>query len=151
MPLLIGPGLISCALNVSEAEETEDPEDPSNIAQEGKEKSQEGGVVAFNKTLAPGLVKALTDEEQRPKGLRVLNSTLFTLTLVQMKKVLEMHKGLMVLIVTVEVDEVEETRKKLIQCLELCEKVEQVEIVANPSLQFFMAVSVTSSDWYGLG
>lgn len=145
LPLLIGPGLISVAFNVSEAEETEDPEDPSNVLAAGlseKERKAQDGVVCFNKTLAGPLVEALLKEESRPVNLRVLNLTLFTLTLEQAGQVLDVHRGLMVLILSLEVDVAEGTREKVIGLLEKCDKVEQVEIVVNPSLQFFMAVSL---------
>jgi len=149
LPRLIGPGLISCALNVSEADETDDPEDPTNVVdkvteiQDGKEeeKPEKDGIMAFNKTLAPTLVEALTSEEKRPRGLRVLNSTLYTLTLKDLEKVLKLQTGLMVLIITLEVDDAEVTRKKILELLPLCKDLEQVEIVVNPSLQFFMAIN----------
>jgi len=97
--------------------------------------------MAFNKSLAPALVKALTDEATRPRNLKVLNSTLFTLTPKHFDAVAKAHPGLMVLSSTLEVDEHEPFRKELVSTLSTLEKLEQVEIVASPSLQFFMAAS----------
>lgn len=141
LPRLIGPGLITAAFNVAEADVTDDPEDPNNQGETSAEEQAKDGIMAFNKTLAAGLVKALTAEETRPRNLKVLNSTLFTMTPADLKKVAEAHAGLMVLSATLEVDEHEAFRKGLIETLSSVEKVEQVEIAASPSLQFFMAVS----------
>jgi hypothetical protein len=138
LPSLVGPGLISCSFNVSTPEDAEeDEQDPSTIQQAGNKE----GVMAFNKTLTSELVEALTDEETSPKGLRALNSTLYTMTPSQLNKVLEVQKHVMVLNATVESEPGEESKKELLKAIENCKNIEQVEIVANPSLQFFMAVS----------
>ena len=140
LPDLIGPGLISCAFNISIPESAEgDEQDPTNLQEAGNKE----GVMAFNKSLAPDPVSALTKEEISPKGLAALNLTLYTLTLDHLKTVLETQKHVMVLNVTLEVEPGEEYRKKLIEALEPCSNLEQVEIVANPTLQFFMDVRAT--------
>jgi hypothetical protein len=139
---LIGPGLVTLAFNVSEADVTDDPEDPTNNADKSAEEAAKDGVVALNRTLGSTLVKALTDEATRPRGLRVLNSTLFTLTSNQLRTILEQQKALMVLNATLEVDNHETFKKDLLSILPSLEYLEQVEIVANPSLQFFLAVRV---------
>lgn len=137
LPSLIGPGLISCSFNVATPEEAgDDEQDPTTIQQAGNKE----GVMAFNKSLASELADALTDEDTYPRGLRALNSTLYTLTLSQLKKVLATQKNVMVLNATVEAEPGEESKKALLSALEQCKNLEQVEIVANPSLQFFMAV-----------
>lgn len=141
LPKLIGPGLITAAFNVSEADVTDDPEDPNNNGETSAKEHAKDGVMALNKTSAPALVKALTDEQTRPRNLKVLNSTLFTMTMENLKKVSQEHEGLMVLSTTLEVDEHEAFKKDLIETISTLEKLEQVEIVASPSLQFFMAVS----------
>lgn len=141
LPLLIGPGLITASCNVSEADVTDDPEDPNNAGETSAEEQAKDGIMAFNKSLATGLLKALSDEETRPRNLKVLNSTLYTITAASVKQLAETHKGLMVLSSTVEVDDPDVFRKELIETLPLLEKIEQVEVVASPSLQFFMAVS----------
>jgi hypothetical protein len=74
--------------------------------------------------------------------LRALNSTLFTFTLEQFQKVLATQKNVMVLNMTLEVEPGEKCKKELLKGLEGCSQLEQVEIVANPSLQFFMEVSL---------
>ncbi|KAK4543431.1 hypothetical protein LTR36_005574 [Oleoguttula mirabilis] len=137
LPSLVGPGLISCSFNVATPDEAEDDEqDPTTIQQAGNKE----GVMAFNKSLATHLIEALTGEETSPRGLRALNSTLYTLTLDQLTKVLETQKNVMVLNVTVEAEPGEDSKKGLLKALEQCKNLEQVEIVANPSLRFFMAV-----------
>ncbi|RMY35367.1 hypothetical protein D0866_04659 [Hortaea werneckii] len=138
LPLLVGPGLISVSFNVSPPEKTEDDEqDPSTLQEAGSKE----GVMAFNKTLSADLEDALTDEESYPRGLRALNSTLYTMTLEQLTKTLKTQKNLLVLNTTLEVGPGEATKKQLMKALESCKSVEQVEIVANPSLEFFMATS----------
>lgn len=143
LPALIGPGLISCSFNVATPDEAgDDEQDPTNIRDvAGKE-----GVMAFNKTLVGGVVERLVDVEggSCPKGLRALNLTLYTLTVEQLKAVLGKCKGVMVLNVTVEIEPGEEVKRGLLGVLEGCKELEQVEIVANPSLKFFMEVRTKS-------
>ena len=94
--------------------------------------------MAFNKTLTNELIHALTEDENRPKGLRALNTTLYTLTPEQIRNVLEKQTGLMVISLTAEIEPGEDTKKALLGAMEQCKELEQVEIVANPSLMFFM-------------
>lgn len=137
---LIGPGLISCSFNISAPEDaSEDEQDPSNIQNAGASKE---GVMAFNKTLSTSIAEALVKDESRPRGLRALNSTLFTFSLEQFQKVLAAQKNVMILNATLEVEPGETCKKGLLKALEPCAQLEQVEIVANPSLQFFMEVSL---------
>lgn len=145
LPSLIGPGLISCSFNVASPEDSsEDDQDPSHIQNSGTKE----GIMAFNKTLSDGLVDALTEGEMYPRGLRALNSTLYTVTGSQFKKVLKTHKNVMVLNVTAEVEPGEACKKELLAALEGCSSLEQVEIVANPSLQFFMEVCLDHGHLY---
>lgn len=137
LPLLIGPGLISCSFNLAEPENVskdEDEQDPTVIAGA----SDKEGIMAFNKTLTNELMHALTEDENKPKGLRALNTTLYTLSPEQIRKVMATHTGLMVLSMTAEIEPGEETKKALLGAMEQCKDLEQVEIVANPSLPFFM-------------
>ena len=101
-----------------------------------------GLVQAFNKSLAPEVIDAMTEEESYPRGMRAFNCTLYTLTPSQLANVLKVQKNVMVLNVTVEVEPGEACKKELLKALEQCKNLEQVEIVANPSLQFFMEVCV---------
>ncbi|KAI5203954.1 hypothetical protein E4T39_03882 [Aureobasidium subglaciale] len=137
---LVGPGLVTLAFNVSDADVTDDPEDPTNNGEKTAEEAAKDGVVALNRTLGSTLVKALTNEATKPRGLRVLNSTLFTLTTTQLHTILEQQKTLMVLNATLEVDNHETFKKDLLSTLPSLEYLEQVEIVANPSLQYFLAL-----------
>lgn len=145
LPDLIGPGLISLSYNLSPPEDaTEDEQDPQTLQQQGQEGGgTKEGVMAFNKSLAPDPVSALTKEEISPQGLRALNLTLYTLTVADLKKVLEVQKHVMVLNVTLEVEPGEAWKKQLLEALELCKGVEQIEVVANPTLQFFMEVRIS--------
>ncbi|KAK3114701.1 hypothetical protein LTR53_006712 [Teratosphaeriaceae sp. CCFEE 6253] len=137
LPSLVGPGLISSSFNISTPETAEeDEEDPTTIQQVGNKE----GVMAFNKTLAPDLMFALTDEALSPKGLRALNITLYTLTPSQLTTVLKVQKNVMVLNFTLDTEPGEDCKKDLLQALGQCKDLEQVEVVANPSLQFFMAL-----------
>jgi hypothetical protein len=147
---LIGPGLITLALNVSEADVTDDPEDPTNNTDIPAAEAAKDGILVLNKTLGPLLVKALTEETTRPQGLRVLNSTLFTLSIAQLREVVDKQKALMVLNATVEVDSHDSFNKDIISILSSLDYLEQVEIVANPSLQFFLAVSFPSLTYLSL-
>lgn len=113
---------------------SEDEQDPTVIAGA----SEKEGIMSFNKTLANELIHALTVDENRPKGLRALNTTLYTLTPEQIRTVLEKQSGLMVISMTAEIEPGEDTKKALLGAMEQCKELEQVEIVANPSLMFFM-------------
>lgn len=137
LPRLVGPGLISCSFNLAEPENAEDDEEDPSTSQGAPTKE---GIMAFNKTLAEPLVKALTEEETSPKGLRALNSTLFTFTPKQLGKVLAVQKNAMIVSVTVEVEPGEKCKKELLKAMEPLKDLEQVEVIANPSLQFFMEV-----------
>ncbi|KAK5143494.1 hypothetical protein LTR04_001874 [Oleoguttula sp. CCFEE 6159] len=146
LPALIGPGLITCSLNISSPDVTDDPDDPTNLRAEGEEAGNGGtgskeGIMAFNKTLATHVVMALTQPATAPTALRVLNTTLYTFSLNDLKKVLEVQKKLSVLSCTVEIEPTEACKNDLLGALESCPDLEQVEIVGNPSLQFYMAVS----------
>ena len=138
LPDLIGPGLISASFNVSTPENaSDDPDDPTNLQEAGSKE----GVMAFNKSLAPDIMLPLTEEDDRsPKGLRALNLSLYTLKVEDLEKVLKVQEHVMVLNVTLEVEPGEEWKKKLVKALESTKGLEQVEIVANPTLQFFMEV-----------
>ncbi|KAF2220342.1 hypothetical protein BDZ85DRAFT_284757 [Elsinoe ampelina] len=155
LPLLISPTLISLSFNVSEADVTNDPEDPANAPllpkddetdEEKKARLEQeigrDGVMTFNKSNAVGLVKALTEEGWAPRELRLLNLTLYTLGLGDLRRIMERHTGLLVVGVTVEVEEAGRTRKEVVRLLKECAKgVEQMEVVVSPSLGFYMQVN----------
>ncbi|EMC97755.1 hypothetical protein BAUCODRAFT_120690 [Baudoinia panamericana UAMH 10762] len=129
LPKLIGPGLISCSFNVAAPEEEGSAE----------------GIMAYNAEVSDGLVKALTEDEAYPRGLRALNCTLYTLTMAQLRKVLEVQKNIMVLNVTLETAPGADTKKALIKVLEGCKNLEQVELVASPTMEFIMALQEPGS------
>ncbi|KAK1060093.1 hypothetical protein LTR74_012112 [Friedmanniomyces endolithicus] len=131
LPGLVGPGLISCSFNISTGE----------MGEEGdQEVGSQEGVMAFNETVAPDIMFALTDEELSPKGLRALNITLYTLTPSQLATVLAVQKNVMVLSVTVETEPGVDCKKLLLKALAQCKHLEQVEVIAHPSLEFLMAL-----------
>jgi len=141
LPSLVGPGLISCSFNVATPEDVADDEqDPVTIQEAGTKE----GIMAFNKTLAKHVIEAMTEGDDYPRGLRALNNTLYTLTPAQLTKVLETQKNVMVLNVTIEAEPGEACKKELLKALEQCRDLEQVEIVANPSLLFFMEVCLSA-------
>lgn len=80
------------------------------------------------------MVDALTDEESSPKGLRALNTTLYTLTSEQLGKILEKQNTVMVLQVTAEVEPGEAYKKSLLKAMEPCKSLEQIEVVSETML-----------------
>nr|POE59021.1 hypothetical protein CFP56_24291 [Quercus suber] len=141
---LVGPGLVSCSFNISP------PEDGREEEGEGSERMRDEnaeGVMAFNTDVVGGLVRRLVDEEGGtwPMGLRALNTTLYTLTVAQLGEVLRKCDRVMVLNVTVEIEPGQDTKKGLLNALESCKDLEQVEIVANPSMRFFMELQNSQS------
>ena len=97
-------------------------------------------ILAFNKPLTTGLAAALCNEETYPRGLRALNTTLYTMSTSQLNKILSVQKNSMIVNVTVEVEPGEKCKNEMLKALEHCKSLEQIEIVANPSMQFFMEV-----------
>jgi len=133
LPLLISPSLISCSLNVSVPEVTDDPEDPANLIHEVKSDIARDGVLSYQQsdTATERLVEALTAEDTAPRPMKLLNTTLYTISLAQLRTILEKHAGLLVLSVTIEVQPGDESKKQLIDTLAICKSLEQVEIVVN--------------------
>ena len=96
LPSLIGPGLISLSFNIS----TPEASDEAPAGQAPSDASVDG-IMAFNQPLSEKLVRALTDGEEHPVGLKALNTTLYTLSLEQLKAVTAAQKNVMHLVVTV--------------------------------------------------
>ncbi|KAK6415038.1 hypothetical protein LTR95_017640 [Oleoguttula sp. CCFEE 5521] len=94
---------------------------------------EEGAIESFNTKASEGLVNVLLEEESYPRGLRALNSTLFRLTLGQLRKILEKHKNVMVVNVTVELEDVATFKQALLKVLGGCASLEQAEIVVAPA------------------
>ncbi|KAI9718059.1 MAG: hypothetical protein M1812_004317 [Candelaria pacifica] len=142
LPALIGRDLVTCALNISPPDVTNDPDDPANLTKEGEAtKRRPEGVMTLNQTLAQGLVNALCERETAPRELMLLNTSLYTLSVEQLKTVLGEHRKLLVLVVSIRLEPTEEAKKAVLNALALCKNLEQVEIVGNPSLAFFTAMS----------
>jgi hypothetical protein len=141
LPLFVVPSLVTCSFNVSLPDATNDPDDPSNLAPETQE-----GIVAYDNAMSPTLVEELTAEKSAPRALKALNTTLYTLSASQLRTVLERHKGLIVLNVTVELEPTREYTRELMEAISLCTTLEQVEIVGSPSTTFRSAVKKMDGD-----
>lgn len=154
LPGLVSPGLITLALNLAPSEGSEEDQDGEDKGHdENGQKAEipkEEGITPLNRTQAEDLVKQLTDATTRPRSLKMLNSTLYTLTFTQLKQITEIHRGILVLNVTVELEmesseegdeQWNKWRAEVLESIAYCKDLEQVEIVANPGLQFSLAVS----------
>ena len=133
LPLLISPSLITCSLNVSVPDITDDPEDPSNLIHEVKKDTSRDGVLAYAQDHPTNatLVEILTAEDSAPRAMKLLNTTLYTITITQLQMLLEKHPGLLVLSVTVQLKPTGEAKKQLMETLSICKSLEQIEIVVN--------------------
>jgi hypothetical protein len=139
LPGLVTPSLVSLSLNMSSADVTDDPDDPTNLEEEGG-KGEGDGIVALG-DWAEEFVDALVVEEKAPRSLRGLNGTLYSLSLEQLKTVLEKHRGLVVVSTTIETDGSGDFKKELREILGGCQNLEQVEIIVNPTGEFPKSVS----------
>ncbi|KAI9662344.1 MAG: hypothetical protein M1821_008511 [Bathelium mastoideum] len=134
LPRLVTPSLVTCAFNVSPAEVTNDPQDPTNLTDKGEERERsDEGVQTLGENLAEGLVEALVKDESRPRGLKVLNTTLYTLTVEQFAKVLKMHEGLLVVIASIKEEENAAKWKEVQNAVGCCPELEQIELVTVPA------------------
>lgn len=156
LPSLISKGLITLALNMAPSEGAEEEVwEKEKGEADGKEKNgdrrskQKDGITPLNRTLATDLVAKLTEEETRPKDLKMLNATLYSISMSQLRAIKLVHSGLLMLSVTVDIetessDEGDEEwvkwKKGIMDSLGWCGDLEQVEIVGNPGLQFALAV-----------
>ena len=132
---LVTPSLVTCAFNISPTDVTNDPQDPTNLTEEGKEAERlpEEGVRTLEKGTADKLVEALVKDESRPRGLKVLNTTLYTLTVADLAEVLKANKGLLVLCASVIGQENGNKWKEGIRnAVGQCSELEQLELVAVP-------------------
>ncbi|KAF2234978.1 hypothetical protein EV356DRAFT_532262 [Viridothelium virens] len=135
---LVTPSLVTCAFNVSPADVTNDPQDPTNLTEEGEElaSGKEEGVRTLEGNLAEKLVEALVKDESRPRGLKVLNTTLYILTVTQFGKLLEAHQGLLMVSASIKEDGSAEKWKKDVRDAALhCPELEQIEVVVVPETQ----------------
>ncbi|KAI9695659.1 MAG: hypothetical protein M1820_008506 [Bogoriella megaspora] len=131
---LVTPSLVTCAFNVSSPDVTNDPQDPTNLTKEGNEvEKKEEGIQTLKLELNEKLIEVLTKDDSRPRGLKVLNTMLYTLTIPQLLEVVKKHTGLLILSFTIKGnDTVELSKAGLIEVFEQCPDLEQVEIVGVP-------------------
>ncbi|KAF2146269.1 uncharacterized protein K452DRAFT_315479 [Aplosporella prunicola CBS 121167] len=140
LPMFILPSLVMCSFNIAAPDTTNDPEDPSNLTADGEEtKRKAEGVMMFDASSSNVLVRALLNDETAPVGLKVLNTTLYTLSLGDLKEVLGKHRGLLVINVTVEIEPDERCKEEMMEALAQCPEVEHVELVGSPTLDFSKA------------
>jgi hypothetical protein len=135
LPLLITPSLISCSLNISVPDRTDDPQDPTNLPTKDGKKNDADGVLAFDQSKSSALVQSLTATESAPRVMKLLNTTLYTISMSQLRSLLEKHSGLLVFSATVDLKPTEECKKELLDALAVCQSLEQVEIVASLGTQ----------------
>lgn len=140
LPELVSPGLISLSFNMSSPDVTDDPDDPTNLEGEDGKKKENDGIIVAEGDESEELVKALTEPETAPRSLRGLNLTLYALSVEQFKKVLENHKGLVVVSVTLHANGADDFKKEVQEALSGCESLEQVEIILSPTQVFLGAV-----------
>jgi hypothetical protein len=133
LPLLISPSLITCSLNVSIPDLTDDPDDPSNLIHEVKKDTSRDGVLSYAQGDPTNtiLIENLTAEDSAPRAMKLLNTTLYTISITQLRTILEKHLGLLVLSVTIELQATDDAKNQLMETLSLCKSLEQVEIVVN--------------------
>lgn len=169
LPSLVNSGLITLALNMAPSEGPEE-----EVWEKDKEKKENGesngsanghangngngngngkqkdGITPLNRSLAGDLVAKLTEERTRPRDLKMLNITLYTISMAQLRMIKLVHTGLLMLSVTVDIDtessqegdeEWVKWKMGILDALGWCGDLEQVEIVGNPGLQFALAVS----------
>jgi hypothetical protein len=133
LPLLISPSLITCSLNVSVPDITDDPDDPANLIHEVKKDTSWDGVLSYSLDDPTNavLIETLTAEDSAPRAMKLLNTTLYTISITQLRTILEKHLGLLVLSVTVQMQPTNESKKQLTETLSMCKSLEQVEVVVN--------------------
>ena len=133
---LVTPSLVTCVFNVSPAEVTNDPQDPTNLTEEGKEREgslEEEGVQTLDEEVAGDLAEALVKDESRPRGLKVLNTTIYTLSVAHFAKILKAHEGLLIVSASVKEEEDMAKWKEGIQsAVQGCPELEQFELVIVP-------------------
>ncbi|KAL9085097.1 MAG: hypothetical protein Q9165_007741 [Trypethelium subeluteriae] len=135
---LVTPSLVTCTFSVSPADVTNDPQDPTNLTEEGKElaSGKEEGVRTLEGSLAEKLVEALVKEESRPRGLKVLNTTLYTLTVAQFGKLLKAHQGLLMVSASIKEDgNAEKWKRDIRDAVIHCPELEQIEVVVVPETE----------------
>ncbi|KAI9753457.1 MAG: hypothetical protein M4579_005141 [Chaenotheca gracillima] len=146
---LIGPNLLTCALNLSKADVTDDPDDPSNLDQEGKEietgARNKKGIVPLDERFGTKLVEALLGDTA-PITLKALHATLYTITAHELSVILDKHSGLVALAMTVRLEPTPECKRTFLEALASCNDLEQVEIVVFPSLDLMNEISSTKSE-----
>ncbi len=150
---LLHPSLVAASLNISppppkpqNVDEKVEQEDPENLDVEGNPlKKRPEGVMVLHPTHTPGLMEKITEKWGGEEGgLKMLALTLFTLNAGQVGDVLEKHKGLKVLTLTVGVDKVESWKDSLMQVLGKGNDLEILEVVVSPGLDFYLSVRVAS-------
>lgn len=133
LPNLICPSLITVKLNVQLPDA---PKSDQTSASESSRPAPSAMIEVYDQSHSTGLVDALTAESTRPRPLKALNITLYTITAAQLKEILSHHKGLMILNVTIQIpdsdEDLDEVKDTLIAAISQCPELEQLEIVGSP-------------------
>ena len=125
LPLLIHQGLISCSFNIAPPEHKQS--ERSDLLSIGD------GIGVLSKNHSKLLVDKLLDDDSAPKVMKHLNTTLYPISIENLHNILAKHKGLMVLNVSIEVDDATSYRSKLFETLVTASNLEQIELVLCPS------------------
>ena len=137
LPLLIHPGLISCTFNVAPPERKKEESSDTSLSYDG--------IQVLPHSFSNTLIQKLTDQESAPKVMKHLNITMFQVSVDQLRKILAIHKGLMVLNVSVVVDYDSSYKKDLFEVLVTASNLEQIELVLCPT-QSDKELDVTIAD-----
>lgn len=145
LPSLLVPSLVAVSLSISPSPppDKDDPSAPAHVDEEGnpiKETLSEG-VMPLNKRWTIPLMGKLVKEEGRPKDLKMLDLTLYTLDTAQIREILKEHKGLALLSMSVLVEVDGKWRESLLDALAESATLEILEIVGVPSVDFFKQVT----------
>ncbi|KAF2150379.1 hypothetical protein K461DRAFT_295664 [Myriangium duriaei CBS 260.36] len=129
IPALICPTLISLSLSVSPPDADPDSTPPD----EGGQKTDDATAPLPPHASAP-LVEALTGP-RAPGVLKQLNTTLYTLSLGDVETILARHGELLVLCVTLGVEDVQSTKREWGRLMaRYMRSVERLEVVVEPGL-----------------
>lgn len=118
---LVSPGLVSLSLNMAAAEAGDVGD---GIAVDG--------VQTVDGQHTEKLVKALLDDETAPRPLKLLNTTLYSLTISQLRELLTRHRGVLSLAASIGITIEDDWKADILQTVAIGESLEQVEIVLWP-------------------
>ncbi|KAI9849313.1 MAG: hypothetical protein M1837_004773 [Sclerophora amabilis] len=132
---LVRPSLVTCAFNISLADVTNDPQDPANLHEKGNEVETAGqkkrGMVPLDEEYGKELVRTLT-EQSAPEDLKLLNTTLYTVSAEELSQILQKHPGITILSAALRMRATSEYKQTVLKAIAHCASIEQVELVMFP-------------------